>query len=115
VRAHPWLGRPLPNAYRAHSSVEKWTRWILSSRGHGEHWQRVFRVEPSDLHTVWIAILRAAQMAPVIEVRDQGHGLVCGVLVVITVRLRTAPVMTSWHYDDATRSAPRLVTAYPTL
>ncbi|HKG03274.1 MAG TPA: hypothetical protein VKB03_08830 [Conexibacter sp.] len=115
MRAHPWLGGPLPNASLAHSSLEKWTHWILASRGHAEHWQRVFRAEATDQHTIWIAIARAVQMAPVIEIRDQGQGLVCGVLVVITVRSRTAPVMTSWHYDDVTRSAPRLVTAYPTL
>jgi hypothetical protein len=75
----------------------------------------VFRARPSDLHTIWVAIAHAVQKAPVIEVRDQGEGLVCGVLIVITVRSRTASVMTSWHYDDPTRSAPRLVTAYPKL
>jgi len=109
----PSIGKPLPAAHRAYASVEKWTEWILAERGHGAQWHHVFRVGPQDRHVIWVAIAHAIQKTPVMVVRDRGrHGVVCGVAVTITLRARTAVVMTSWHYGSES-SAPRLVTAYP--
>lgn len=73
----------------------------------------MFRAEPGDRHALWAAIAHAIQKAPVAVIRDRGdHGIVCGVAVTITLRARTAVVMTSWHYGPRS-SVPRLVTAYP--
>ncbi|MBS1869198.1 MAG: hypothetical protein JSS99_06000 [Actinobacteria bacterium] len=107
------IGRPLPGAGRAHASAEKWSRWILAPDGHGDEWSRVFRVGPADRHAIWAEIVRGVRRAPVITLRDRGrHGVVCGVVVKLTLNARTAFVMTSWHYRED-GAVPRLVTAYP--
>jgi hypothetical protein len=113
VRRSLRIGRPLPGASRARSSPDKWICWILSPEGHGADWLRVFHAGPEDRHAIWTEIVRAVQRAPVSAIRDRGrHGTVCGVAITITVNLRTAVVMTAWHYGPAS-SIPRLVTAYP--
>jgi hypothetical protein len=107
------IGRPLPGAHRAHSSSEKWIRWILAPEGHGPDWERVFRAGPADRDAIWAEIAQAVRRSPVSTVRDRGpHGTICGVGVTITVNMRTGVVMTAWHYGQKS-SVPRLVTAYP--
>ncbi len=88
--------------------------WILAEHGHGPEWLRVFRIRDADAERLWDAIARAVADAPVFRVIDRGkYGVVCGVMVQLTLNARTAKVTTSWHYAAA-GEAPRLVTAYPT-
>jgi hypothetical protein len=111
----PCVGQPLPSAADAYATREKWDRWILADRGHGQEWARVFRVGPADIERIWQAILEAILDAQVYKVVDRGQdGIVCGVESQLTIGSRTAWVQTSWHYEHAA-SAPRLVTAYPRL
>jgi hypothetical protein len=113
VGRQPRIGQPLPQAHRAIASAEKWRDWILAERGHGREWMHVFRVGLQDRHAIWASIAQAIPRAPIATIRDRGeHGIVCGVAVRITLRSRTAVVMTSWHYGPRS-SVPRLVTAYP--
>jgi len=109
----PAVGQSLPRAERAFVEPRKVDDWILSPRGHGDDWTAVFGVRPSDGAYVWEAIAVAVRHAVVDTVRDRSpHGVVCGVLIVVTLNGRTAAVATAWHYADDT-CPPRLVAAYP--
>lgn len=89
-------------------------KWILAEHGHGREWTRVFRVGEDDAERLWTAIAHAVRGAPVFRVINRGkHGIVCGVMLQLTLNARTALATTSWHYAIA-GEAPRLVTAYPT-
>lgn len=110
----PAIGKPLPRVVDAYSEEVKWRTWILAERGHGDEWQRVFRVSDEDWKAVFAAIKQSVVDAPVSTIRPRRkHGVVCGVDLVITINERTARIRTSWHYErhDA---APRLVSAWPT-
>lgn len=73
----------------------------------------IFAVEIRDASSVWRAIAQGALTAPVRSVRNRSpHGIVCGVVMTVTLNGRTAAVVTAWHYIDC-NAAPRLVTAYP--
>lgn len=88
---------------------------MLAERGHGGGLRRVFQVEVVDAPRVWDAIALAIQGARITTVRDRGaDGIVCGVVLELTIGDRSAPVTTSWHYTGES-SSPRLVTAYVTL
>lgn len=107
------IGAPLLRAEDAYASREKWTRWILASRGHGREWARVLHAQRHDAPAIWLGIAQGVRAAPIYAIRHRGtHGVVCGVMVRLALNDRTALVTTSWHYSTAT-SAPRLVTAYP--
>jgi hypothetical protein len=68
----------------------------------------------NDREQIWNTIARAVLEAPVSTIRDRTpHGVVAGVELTLTIRGRTAPVLTSWHYADGD-AAPRLATAFPT-
>jgi hypothetical protein len=111
----PTIGEPLPQADQVWYEVVKLEDWILAGRGHGEGWLRIFHVGLENRDTLWQAIVAAVQDSPVTTVRDRGaNGIVCGVEVELTIADRTAPVMTSWHYEKE-GTAPRLVTAYVSL
>jgi len=111
---YPILGQPLPRAAEAHSTEAKWDGWILAALGHGAEWTRVFAVTTSDRELIWSGIAQALTDAPVSTIRDRTpYGMVAGVELTLTIRGRTARVMTSWHYLDED-AAPRLATAYPT-
>ncbi len=111
----PKIGEPLPGSEAAWCEPIKLEEWILSARGHGAELRRVFQVGVDDSERVWDAIARAVQGASIATVRDRGAlGIVCGVIVEMTIDDRHASVTTSWHYATE-GSPPRLVTAYVTL
>lgn len=111
----PKIGEALPRAHQVWYECVKLEDWILADRGHGEEWQRVFRVGFEDRERLWEAIVGAVQRAQIATVRDRGvKGIVCSVKVELTTGERTAPVTISWHYASE-EAAPRLVTAYVTL
>jgi hypothetical protein len=109
----PTIGHPLSRADEAYVTPEKWTEWILSDRGHGEEWGRVFRAHLADSEQIWQAIADAVLDAPISAVRKVAVGVTCEVDVELTINERTATVRSAWHYAD-TEDAPRLVTAFPT-
>jgi hypothetical protein len=108
----PTVGELLPRAAEAYTAPEKWDQWILTDRGHGWEWARVFRVGPADVEEIWHAIADAVLDAPISSVRRADTGVSCAVYVVLTINARTAAVRTVWHYANA-GAAPRLVTGYP--
>lgn len=108
----PQVGKVMPRAAEAWCIDEKWARWILSERGHGPEWRRVFQVGPDEWRRVWDAVAAAVRTAPVTEVRVGPGGVGCGVLVELSIGERAATVLSAWHYADE-GAAPRLVTAYP--
>lgn len=109
----PTIGQPMPRAADAHSSGQKWARWILAAHGHGPEWARVFRAGVEDRERIWSAIAARVLDAPVTTIRHRApHGVVCGVELTLTINERTTPIATSWHYPDE-EAAPQLVTAYP--
>jgi len=88
--------------------------WILAEHGHGREWARVFHIGANETERLWNAISQAVLDAPVFRIINRGrYGIVCGVVVQLTLDERTAMATTSWHYANA-GDAPRLVTAYPT-
>jgi pyrroloquinoline quinone (PQQ) biosynthesis protein C len=111
----PKIGDPLPRADRAWFDRIKLEEWVFAEQGHGTEWRRVFRVGFEDREQVWKAISMAVLGAPVATVRDRTpFGVVCGVVVDLSLNRRQASVTLSWHYAYE-GAAPRLVTAYPTL
>lgn len=86
---------------------------MLSDRGHGPEWRRVFRVKSSQSADLWNAFADLAASAPVTDVRPTEVGIRCEMRAELTFNDRTAMVMLGWWYDR-TEDAPRLVTAYPT-
>jgi hypothetical protein len=109
----PRIGQPLPRVADAYATEDKWRGWILAVHSHGKDWARVFHVGPGDSERIWAAISVAVTDAPVLVVRDRApHGVVCGVIVTVTINDRTAAVATAWHYPNED-AVPRLVTAYP--
>jgi hypothetical protein len=110
----PKVGELLPRAADAWFADEKWSDWILAEHGHGHDWGSVFRVDIGDRDRVWQAITAASTGAVIETVRETPDGITCAMLAQITLGARTARVRIVWHYADE-RSAPRLVTAYPTL
>jgi hypothetical protein len=108
------IGAPLPRAADAYTTHDKWTRWILASRGHGSEWARVLLAQPWDATAIRFGIAQAVRVAPIHSIRNREmHGIVCGVIVTIGLNSRIAPITTAWHYACPT-DAPRLVSAYPT-
>jgi hypothetical protein len=111
----PQVGDPLPRAAEAWYEPSKWDGWILATRGHGPEWARVLHVSLDDVNLIWETIAAAVLTNPVAKIRDLGaYGLNCRVDIQLTIGPRSAPIRTVWHYADA-NSAPRLVSAYPTL
>ena len=111
----PRIGEPLPQADQAWAEGVKWSKWILSERGHGLHWQRVLHVDLGDVDLVWAAIARRIRVDPVSRIRRLGdHGLSCEVDLRLTIGARSAPIRTIWHYAGPDWP-PRLVSAYPNL
>jgi hypothetical protein len=109
----PTIGEPLPRAAEAYATPEKWRDWIFAEHGHGPEWARVFHVDRAATEQVWSAITEAISVAPIHKIVDRGrNGVVCGVVIELTIGSRNARVRTSWHYEHA-GAAPRLVTAYP--
>lgn len=109
----PQPGKPLPRASACWYEPVKFEEWILAPRGHGLEWNRVFDVGPRDRERVWQALASAATYAVIAEVRDHGEdGVVCGIRERVKIRMRSAKVTMSWHYEDST-APPRLITAYP--
>ena len=56
---YPEIGQPLPRAFDAQATADKWQGWILATRGHGPEWERVFNVGPDDSERIWSAIVEA--------------------------------------------------------
>jgi hypothetical protein len=111
----PKVGETLPRSAECRYEQEKLDDWVLADRGHGREWSRVFHIGPEDSGLLWVAIAAASVEASIATVRDRGEdGVVCGVKIELTIEGRTTPVTVSWHYERE-GSAPRLVTAYPTL
>jgi hypothetical protein len=111
----PEIGELLPRAELAWCERSKLENWVLGVEGHGREWARVFGVRAEDSASVWEAIFEAAVGAVVHAVRDRDpFGVTCGVKASITIGIRSAPAILSWHYSDPD-AAPRLVTAYLTL
>jgi Domain of unknown function (DUF6883) len=109
----PIIGLPLPRAADAYVTSDKWTNWVLSERGHGQEWARVFRVDIDDSEQIWRAVADDALKAPVSSIRRVNVGVTCSVPMTLTINDRTARVRTIWHYAYS-QAAPRLVTAFPT-
>ncbi len=87
--------------------------WILGEDGHGPEWARVFRIDGDETQRPWEAIAHTVLSAPIAAVRDVSpHGISCEVQIPLTLNMRSANVLTAWHYAHP-RDAPRLVTAYP--
>ncbi len=111
----PWpppVGGLLPRAGEAYTVPEK-LAWILGEDGHGREWARVFRIDASDANRLWEAIAHAVLSAPITAVRDvRPHGISCEVRIPLTLNMRSANILTAWHYAHP-RDAPRLVTAHP--
>ena len=110
----PTVGETLPRVDDAYMTPEK-LRWILAEHGHGQEWTHVFHIGDEDAERLWSAIADTVRDAPIFRVIDRHEfGIVCGVMIELTLNERTAIVTTSWHYATA-GDAPRLVTAYPTI
>jgi hypothetical protein len=110
----PIIGEPLPRAAEAYAEPEK-LAWILAEHGHGQEWERVFRIRGADAQRLWDAIARAVLVAPIYRIIERTpNGVVCGVETELAISVRVAKVRTSWHYESV-GDAPRLVTAYPSL
>src|SRR5580692_5429229 len=108
----PKAGDRLPRAEDVWCHRTKMENWVLGAEGHGREWDQVFGVGPGQWLRVWEAIARSALGAVIVEVRHHPiYGVSCGITVDLTLRGRTAPIVSSWHYADR-NAAPRLVTAY---
>ncbi len=96
------IGEPLPRADRAHTSRDKWRRWILAERGHGGNWAHVFHAGRSQTAQIWLAITRQVCDAPVTTIR----AIVAYDLVELTEAIDDAPAGASGGVlelmDDAT-------------
>lgn len=108
----PQIGGRLPRADHVYVVDDKW-EYVLSNRGHGREWRRVFRVEPSQSTALWAAFAELAASSLVTDVRPTAVGIRCEMHAELTFNGRTAMVMLGWWYDQD-GDAPRLVTAYPT-
>ena len=108
----PEVGRPLPHGEEAYV-VDTKLDYVLSDKGHGSEWRRVFRAEPSQSSALWAALAELATSALVTDSRPTAFGTRCETRAELTFNGRTATVVLGWWYDQP-GDRPRLVTAYPT-
>ncbi len=109
----PIIGEPLPRAAEAYATPEK-LNWMLAAHGHGPEWAQVFHISSDDAQRAWSAIAQTVPGVPIASIRDAGsYGVSCEVRIVLVIGIRTAPVLSAWHYAQQ-GDAPRLVTAFPT-
>jgi hypothetical protein len=109
----PEVGKPLPRAEDAYVDQSKWHGYVLADDGHGPHWRRVFRVEPTQSAALWQAIVELARTGTVTHLRPNPYGFGCGIQTELTFNGRTATVRLGWFYERPD-APPRLVSAYPT-
>lgn len=87
---------------------------LLAAHGHGPEWAQVFHISSDDAQRAWSAIAQTVPGVPIASIRDAGsYGVSCEVRIVLVIGIRTAPVLSAWHYAQQ-GDAPRLVTAFPT-